>query len=506
MNLFHLLDNTATRFPDQPAVMLGQSKVSTYAQLRDRVMRITRLLRQDFDQGDRIAIMSENTPEYIELFFAIWAANMVAVPVNAKLHPLEMIQLLEDSGATAAFVSPKLSHGLEVALKGSAAISCRRIEIGGSDYVAALEGEPWSGATRSDPDALAWLFYTSGTTGRSKGAMLSHRNLMTMTLSHLADMETVDENCSIIHAAPMSHGSGLYILPYLAQGARHVVPESKGFQPVEFMDLCETHPSCGAFLAPTMVQRLRLEAEASGRRPGNLRSIVYGGGPMYLEEIKKSLAVFGHVFTQIYGQGETPMTITGLRRADFPAADEILASVGYPRTGMRVAVVSPQGEPVAAGEIGEVICLGDCVMSGYWNNPEASAEALRDGWLYTGDMGSFDERGYLTLRDRSKDVIISGGTNIYPREVEEVLLKHPAVEEVCVVGQQHPGWGEIVVAVIVAHKGDMPSEAELDAHCNSFIAHFKRPKRYLFADTLPKNNYGKVVKRELRQSLPALEI
>jgi acyl-CoA synthetase (AMP-forming)/AMP-acid ligase II len=281
-----------------------------------------------------------------------------------------------------------------------------------------------------------------------------------------------------------------------------VIPASASFEPAEFLDLCDAHPACGAFLAPTMVQRLRVEAEASGRSPANLRTIVYGGGPMYVQELRKSLAVFGQVFVQIYGQGETPMTITALSRHDHESDDDaILGSVGWARTGVEVAVVDGEGKPVTAGEIGEVICRSDVVMSGYWNNPSGTAEALRDGWLYTGDMGSLDARGYLTLRDRSKDVVISGGSNIYPREVEEALLTHPGVTEVCVVGQPDDEWGEIVVAFIVAASDAAVTREQLDAHCLDRIARFKRPKRYVFVDSLPKNSYGKVLKRALRGRL-----
>jgi acyl-CoA synthetase (AMP-forming)/AMP-acid ligase II len=505
VNLYFLLDQAARRFPERGAVFLGARQIASFAELRSRVLRLSAGLRHGFGAGDRIAVISENRPEYVELFFGIWAAEMAAVPVNAKLHPKEMAQILGDSGAAAAFVSEKLAKPLREALDGSPDLGCRPIEIGGRDY-SALLAEQWKGDLRSDPEALAWLFYTSGTTGRSKGAMLSHRNLMAMTTSHLADMESIDENCSLLHLAPMSHGSGLYIPPYVARGARQVAPESTGFDPAEFFDLCDVHPGCGAFFAPTMVQRVRLEAERTHRRPRNLRSIVYGGGPMYLEEIRKSLAVFGQVFAQIYGQGESPMTITGLRRADHQSAnDMILGSVGYPRTGVEVAVLALNGERASPGEIGEIVCRGDVVMSGYWKNREATAQALRDGWLYTGDMGAFDDRGYLTLRDRSKDVIISGGSNIYPREVEEALLKHPDVAEACVVGQPDREWGEIVVAFVVAKDGAKLDEAALDALCGEHIARFKRPKRYVFLDEIPKSNYGKALKRELRRQFPPNE-
>ena len=250
------------------------------------------------------------------------------------------------------------------------------------------------------------------------------------------------------------------------------------------------------------MQRLRLAVQAAGRKTTGLRTIVYGGGPMYVEELKKSLAVFGQVFVQIYGQGESPMTITWLRREDHASGDDtILGSVGLARTGVEVQVVGETGQPVAPGEIGEIVCRGDVVMAGYWNNPGGSAEALRDGWLYTGDMGSLDERGYLTLRDRSKDVVISGGTNIYPREVEEALLTHPAVAEVSVVGQPDGEWGEVVIAFVVAASGAQLSAQQLDAHCLERVARFKRPKRYVFIDALPKNSYGKVLKRALRERL-----
>jgi acyl-CoA synthetase (AMP-forming)/AMP-acid ligase II len=232
--------------------------------------------------------------------------------------------------------------------------------------------------------------------------------------------------------------------------------------------------------------------------PHNLRTVVYGGGPMYVDSLKKAMAAFGPIFVQLYGQGEAPMTITGLRRADHLDTDDaILGSVGYARSGVDVAVLYDDGSPAATGEIGEIVCRGDVVMSGYWNNPDATAATLQNGWLRTGDMGSFDERGFLTLRDRSKDVVISGGSNIYPREVEEALLEHPGVEEAGVVGAPDHEWGEVVVAFIVGSA----SEGELDAHLLERIARFKRPKRYEFIDELPKNSYGKVLKRELRARL-----
>ena len=486
MNLFALLEQAAQRFPDRDAVYHGDQPCCTWRELRDRALHLAGSLRQQCSAGARIAIASENRPEIVELLFGIWAAECVAVPINYKLHPREMAQIFDDASVSLVFASATITGQLDCDYP---------IEtLGTEGYSRRLAAAPVAPPC-TDPSTLAWLFYTSGTTGRAKGAMLSHRNLTAMTIAHLADIDSPDEGCSLLHAAPMSHGSGLYIPAYVLRGARQVVPEGSGFDPTEFLDLCDRHPGCSAFLAPTMVQRVIQVGHAC---PSRLRTIVYGGGPMYVESIKKALAAFGPVFAQIYGQGESPMTITGLRRADHEAADDaILGSVGYPRSGMQVAVLRDDDTPAAMGEIGEIVCRGDVVMSGYWNNPAATRETLRGGWLRTGDMGSFDARGYLTLHDRSKDVVISGGTNIYPREVEEVLLEHPGVAEACVVGAPDPEWGEIVVAFVV---GDVDAD-ELDKHVLQRIARFKRPKRYLPVNQLPKNSYGKVLKRELRQQL-----
>jgi acyl-CoA synthetase (AMP-forming)/AMP-acid ligase II len=483
-----MLDQAASRFADRGAVYHGDQRVRTWGELRERTLRLATSIRQEHSPGARIGIASQNRPEIVELMFAIWAAECVVIPINYKLHPREMAEILDDAGASQVFASSTIAAEL-------ASVTTRPTEIIDSeDYSRRLDAAP-SAPPRTDPSTLAWLFYTSGTTGRSKGAMLSHHNITAMAVAHLADIDAPTEDCSLIHAAPMSHGSGLYIVPYALRAARQVVPKSGAFDPDEFLDLCELHPGSAAFLAPTMVQRL---VKTGRTRPANLKTIVYGGGPMYVETLKKAMAAFGPVFAQIYGQGESPMTITGLRRADHESGDDtILGSVGYARSGMEVAVLRANGCPAPPGEIGEIVCHGDAVMSGYWQNPDATRATLKEGWLYTGDMGSVDARGFLTLRDRSKDVVISGGTNIYPREVEEVLLEHPGVSEACVVGAPDAEWGEVVVAFIVG----AADPAELDAHLLQRIARFKRPKRYEFLDELTKNSYGKVLKRELRASL-----
>src|SRR6516164_9558301 len=245
------------------------------------------------------------------------------------------------------------------------------------------------------------------------------------------------------------------------------------------------------FAAPTMLTRLVDAPAVAAADLSNLRTIFYGGGPMYVAHLERALQLFGPRLYQLYGQGESPMTITGLDQRQHAATAhqrwrERIGSCGVPRTGVLVKVVDDRDRDLPNGEIGEVATRSDCVMEGYWNNPGATRETLRGGWLHTGDLGSFDEEGFLTLRDRSKDMIISGGSNIYPREIEEVLLRHPSVREASVVGRPHPEWGEEVVAFIVATAPGAVDESSLDALCRQHIARFKRPKAYRFVASLPK--------------------
>ena len=326
-----------------------------------------------------------------------------------------------------------------------------------------------------------------------------------MALNYLADVDHATVGDHLLHAAPMSHGSGLYTIPNIAAGATQMIPASHGFDVDEMAHIIAYTPHVKFFAAPTMVMRL-VDGWRGEHEPVNLKSIIYGGGPMYVADCLRALECFGARLVQIYGQGEAPMTITVL-----PASDHIddhdgrrldrLGSVGRAQTGVEVAVLDSDDQPLPPDELGEVCVRGDVVMAGYLNNPEATAATLANGWLHTGDVGRFDEHGYLTLVDRSKDLIISGGSNIYPREVEEVLLRHPAVKEAAVFGEPDAQWGESVVAVLVMQTDRLADEHELDSFCLEHIARFKRPKRYVFVEQLPRNATGKVLKRELRAHL-----
>jgi long-chain acyl-CoA synthetase len=453
-----------------------------------------------------VAILMRNRPEYLEALFAVWHAGLVAVPVNARLHRDEIAYILEYSGS--AVVVTDADHVDDVEPLTGASASLRAAVVApGVDWSRLTAHTPLAIADRLAGDA-AWLFYTSGTTGRPKGATLTHRNLLMMSLSYFADIDSIAAQDSVLHAAPISHGSGLYGLPHVARGAVSVIPASGGVEGDEIVALLQHWPGMTFFAAPTMVKRLASDAGVAAADLSGLKTIIYGGAPMYLADLEDALAVFGPRLAQIYGQGETPMTITSLSKADHADRDHPrwlghMQSVGAPRTDVLVRVVDEADRELPVGEIGEVVVRGDVVMAGYWQNPEATAETLRGGWLHTGDVGSFDDDGYLTLRDRSKDLIISGGMNIYPREVEEALLRHPGVRDVSVVGRPDPEWGEAVVAFVVSADGASPTPADLDQLCIDSIARYKRPKDYRFVDSLPTNNYGKVLKRELRDRLQA---
>jgi long-chain acyl-CoA synthetase len=495
MNLASWLERAGRDDPNRPALGIGSRVLRTYGGAAGRVARLAGALQGfGLNPGDCVAIVARNSPDYVELLYAVWHAGLAAVPANAKLHGAELGFILEQSGARVCFASDGLDG--EIAPHAPASLE-RLIVIGGADYERLFASDSVALVPRGGGD-LAWLFYTSGTTGRPKGAMLTHKVLTAASSAYAAEVDTVLPGDPLLHAAPMSHGSGLYIMAYVINRGVSVIPESGGFEPEEIFQSFRAWPRTSMFAAPTMVKRLvesPVECDSE-----NIRTIVYGGAPMYVEDARKALERFGPRLAQIYGQGESPMTITVLTRQEIadrehPRWRERMASVGRPFRCIDVMVADGAGAPLPAGEAGEILCRGDTVMAGYWQNPEASAATLKGGFLHTGDVGAFDADGYLTLKDRSKDLIISGGSNIYPREVEEVLLKHGKVREVSVIGRPDREWGEAVVAYVV---GDAPA-AELDALCLASIARFKRPKDYVFVEALPKNNYGKVLKTELRQ-------
>ncbi len=503
MNLADSLLRAARAHGDRPALAFGTEDRLDFAGFARRAGALGEGLRRRFrlSPGDRVALAMKNHLDYLPLLYGAWWAGLAAVPVNAKLHAKEIAYILADSGARLVLATDDMAETVTAAA--TEAGTRPAVLVVGSAELERLAAEAPAAPVEQAGADLAWIFYTSGTTGRPKGAMLSHANLLAMTLCYFADVDTVSPGDAMLHAAPLSHGSGLYALPNVAAAAKQVIPASGGFDGTEIAELLGHHRGVAMFAAPTMVARLVSHPAVTASGVPGLKTMIYGGGPMYVADLKRALDVLGPRLAQIYGQGESPMCITSLPKAiiadhDHPRWEARIASAGIRQSTAEIRIADDDDRALPTGEIGEILVRGPQVMAGYWNRPEANAQALKGGWLHTGDVGVLDEDGFLTLKDRSKDLIISGGSNVYPREVEEVLLRHPDVVEAAVVGRPHPDWGEEVVAFVVTRPGSAVEEAALDRLCLDEIARFKRPKAYRFVEELPKNNYGKVVKSTLR--------
>lgn len=510
MNVGKLLTKSAQTFPDKLAIAYGPKKF-TYAEFNSRVNRLANTLyRLGVKQGDNIALLQYNYPEMLESIFACFKAGFGAVPINFRLHPKESSFIIDHSEAKTVIVSSEFNKAL-TEIRDRIPKAHHIITLSGAEgdllNYEKLISEESDDFTDVDvqPDDLAWLFYTSGTTGMPKGAMLTHRNLIAMTMNFYADIcPGFGSDEVILHAAPLSHGSGLYALPNIGKAALNVIPESKSFDPELIFKAIEDFRVTNMFAAPTMVKLMVDSPAADKFDHRSLKALNYGGAPMLVEDMKEAIKKLGPCLVQLFGQAESPMTITYLPHRDHVLEGtqkqlERLASAGIPRTDVEVKIFGSDDKELPPGNMGEIVTRSDLVMGGYWRNAEATADTIKNGWLHTGDMGYMDESGYLFIMDRSKDMIISGGENIYPREIEEVLVKHPAVREVAVIGVPDPKWGEAVKAVVSCIEGKSTTEDELIAFCKENIAGYKKPKSVDFVDELPKNNYGKILKRDLRK-------
>ena len=509
-NLGYLLTRTCRRHPGLTAVLHGDTE-RTYAWLDERVGRLAAaLVDLGLRPGDRVGIIVDNEPRGLEALWAPLRAGLVLVPMNPKLHAAEHAWMMGNCQARALIVARGHLDGLLAErLPEGLAILCMDAgdaPAGVRDYDAALAAAtPLMHDAETDLDDLAWLFYTSGTTGRPKGAMLTHRNLLTMVNTHRIEINPVLPTDRQACLAPLSHSTGLMAFQQAAGGAAIVFPTFEGFRPRPFYDLVERHRVTTAFMVPTMIQRMLDEPNDQGRDLSSLHTIFYGGAPMYVDRVKEAVERFGPIFGQGFAQGEAPMACTYLHRHEHVTTSEEmerrLGSAGRECCLVQVRVFDDNDDEVPRGTAGEIVVRGDLVMKGYWGNPEATAETLRNGWLHTGDVGYMDQDGYLFITDRKKDMIISGGSNIYPREIEEVLYTHPAVNEATVFGVPDPQWGERVVAAVVLREGEWASEAELIDLCRAHLASFKKPAKVHFLAELPKSGYGKILKREVRASL-----
>ena len=512
-NLARLLSHTARLWPDRTALIQGEQRW-TWAQIDARVNALVAALRAlGLKKGDRILLQSRNNLAMFESGWAAFRMGCVWVPTNFRLAPSEVAYLAASSGAVVMLVEPMFADHVAAVRSASPALA-QVVWIGDPpagelSYEALVEqqrgAEPAEAAVGQD-DPL-WFFYTSGTTGKPKAAVLTHGQMAFVVTNHLADLipGTTEQDVSIA-LAPLSHGAGIHALLNVARGAATVLLPSEKMDPALVWQLVERHRVSNLFTVPTIVKMLVEHPAVDQHDHSSLRFMVYAGAPMYRADQRLALQKLGLVLVQYFGLGEVTGCITVLparmHSADDADPDAHIGACGLPRTGMEVAVLDEQMNPLAVGEVGEICVRGPAVFAGYHDNPESSAKALRGGWFHTGDLGRLDARGLLFITGRESDMYISGGSNVYPREAEEVLLGHPGVAEVAVLGVPDRQWGEIGVAVVVRRIGAEPVVAELLlAYLDGRLARYRWPRQIFFWDSLPKSGYGKITKNEVRALL-----
>ncbi|MEZ4333676.1 MAG: AMP-binding protein [Myxococcota bacterium] len=504
-SLARLIGRAAGWYGDRVAVVDGPRSLR-FGEVEARSNRLANaLIALAPTPGTRVALLMNNRLEFVEADFAIVKSGKVKLPINPRLVDRERAWLLQNSGAEILIAEASFAPFVEAAWPSLPAletvIALDGSIAGGLDYAALLEkGAPDPPGIEPDEEAASFILYTSGTTGRPKGAVSSQRGRRAATLTMLAEEIDAGPGDAMVHVGSVAHGSGSKILAYYLRGARNVmVPK---WDPEAFLSLVERERATGSFMVPTMMASLT-EAAAGGRFDlRSLKTISYGGAPIAPARLQESMRILGNVFVQVYGSCEAPHPLTILTRDDHLAAkdDPIrLATIGRLTHQTEIRLVDAEGNPVAQGENGEMQVRGAHVMSGYWDDPEATAAALRDGWYATGDVARMDGEGYLSIVDRSRDMIISGGLNVYPAEVERILHEHPAIAEVAVVGVPDDRWGEAVKAVVVLRAGASASETDLVEHCRARLAGYKKPQSVDFVPELPKGSTGKILKREIRE-------
>ena len=507
-NLCHLLTGTARRHPDRVGLIRGDQSW-TFAELERRAGAFARVLADmGVAKGDRLLVQSVNCVQMFEAIFGCWRAGAVWVPANFRLTPREVAMLAEDAQAKALLVHSDFPEHAEAC----APFVDRTIWIGGADPATDYESliaaaGPAPEAARVNRDDPCWFFFTSGTTGRSKAAVLTHGQMNFVVNNHLADLmpgcgdEFGGADASLV-LAPLSHAAGIHELSQVARAVSSVLTESRGLDGAEVWRLVERHRISNLFAVPTLLKMLVEHPAVHDHDHSSLRHIIYAGAPMYRADQIRALETLGPCIVQYFGLGEVTGNITVLPPALHALGeDPRLGTCGFARTGMQVQVQRDDGAECAPGETGEICVIGPAVFAGYFNNPAANAKAFRDGWFRTGDLGHMDDRGFLYITGRASDMFISGGSNVYPREIEEKLLLHPGVAEVAVLGVPDPVWGEVGMAVVVPR--DSVTAPDLAAWLAPHLARYKQPRHWVLWDALPKSGYGKIAKRLIRDELIA---
>jgi fatty-acyl-CoA synthase len=513
MNLAQLLVQTAKLFPNHIG-LIQDDKSTSWAQIQTRVNAMAcALSAMGVKKGDKILVQSRNNLQMFESCWVAFSLGCVWVPTNFRLTPTEVAYLGASSGASvmicedifyghidaAQIASPNLSKLIVIGQP-------RAKEFSYEALVAKHIGNSFI-AVDVDYDDPLWFFYTSGTTGKPKAGILTHGQMAFVVTNHLADLTPgiSEVDCSIA-VAPLSHGAGIHALLNVARGAATVLMPSEKLDPEVFWQLVERHKVSNLFTVPTIVKILVEHPSVDLYDHSCLKYMIYAGAPMYRADQKYALQKLGKVLVQYFGLGEVTGCITVLpthmHSEDDADANANIGSCGKPRTGMQIGILNGESLQVASGEIGEICVRGPAVFNGYFGNPDATIKALSGGWFHTGDLGKVDERGMLYITGRQSDMYISGGSNVYPKEIEEVLLTHPDIAEVAIVGMPDKKWGEIGVAVVVKRSSAMlTSQEALLKFLEDKCARYKWPRQIVFWDNLPKSGYGKVAKKDIRTLL-----
>ena len=511
MNLAHMLTQNARRLGDRTG-FIWADRSWTWRQIDSEVSSLAAALNaRGVGRNDRILVHSKNCEEMFWSMFAAFRLGAVWVPTNFRLMPDEVAYLASASGAKAFLCHGEFPDhaaavsGPDFTWRIGTEGSFGERSVGEAIVAHAGASAPNAAVEHDDP---CWFFFTSGTTGRSKAAVLTHGQMGFVVTNHLADLTpgTTEQDASLV-VAPLSHGAGVHQLMQTARGAATILLPTERFDIPEAFRLIQAHRVSNLFTVPTILKMMVEHPAADAYDHSSLRYVIYAGAPMYREDQKAALKKLGKVLVQYFGLGEVTGNITVLPTAlhdeeDGPHAR--IGTCGYERTGMQVSIQDGHGRELKPFETGEICVIGPAVFAGYYNNPAANAKAFRDGWFRTGDLGHMDEEGFVYITGRASDMYISGGSNIYPREIEEKILTHPGIGEVAVLGVPDPVWGEVGVAVCVPREGAKPvSEAEMAAFLAQKVPRYKMPKRFFFWDALPKSGYGKIPKRMVRDELAA---
>jgi long-chain acyl-CoA synthetase len=491
MNLASILTGSAERVPDNPAIRLGEVEL-TYAELDERSARLATLLSEKgLAIGDRVGVMLPNVPEFPVAYYGVLRAGGVVVPMNVLLKEREIAFYLEDSGAKLLLAW----HGFaEEARAGAAAAGAEPIEVEPMAFAALIaEREPAPGLAGTAEDDTAVILYTSGTTGKPKGAELTHANLARNAEVSSRTTCEIGEGDVVLGALPLFHSFGQTVAMNASLSVGACLTLVPKFDPGEALATMQRDGVTHFYGVPTMYGALLHHPEREEFDTSSLRNCITGGASMPVEVLRGFEEAFGAVVLEGYGLSET----SPVACSNHPDRECKAGSIGTPIEGVEMQVVDEDDNPVPQGEVGEVVIRGHNIMKGYWQRPDATEEAMRGGWFHSGDMARIDEDGYFYIVDRKKDLIIRGGYNVYPREVEEVLYEHPKIREAAVVGVPHDEWGEEIGAAVVLHEGEELAPEEVSAYVKERIAAYKYPRVVWFIDELPKGPTGKILKREI---------